>query len=66
MPNLERIDALYRDATNCRACFEGAPCVEAPIIDVAQPRWTNGAQWGPMAQQLSVETDTFSIALARK
>ena len=39
MPNLERIDSLYRGATNCRECFEGNPRVEAPIIDVAQPRW---------------------------
>lgn len=32
------IDALYREATLCRECFQSGD-VTSPLIDIAQPRW---------------------------
>jgi hypothetical protein len=36
---LVAIDASYRKAMLCRACFEGERKVNSGCIDVAQPRW---------------------------
>jgi hypothetical protein len=38
------IEALCREATTCRVCFDHGT-ITAPTIDIAQPRWIGNGYW---------------------
>jgi hypothetical protein len=38
------IEALFREAVKCRACFDHG-AITAPTIDIAQPRWIGEGYW---------------------
>lgn len=38
------VEALCREATKCRTCFDHN-AVNAPMIDIAQPRWIGDGYW---------------------